>query len=306
MSDESISTEEVVPSHLKGLIPDAIENDNVSPAAEKVVEDIAKQAPDIKEWAAQKIAEGESLPTAKVAMNGIFRHPPEFTEEEWEIIIKGLKAHLPLGRIASAVHCERHFLSRKIAEIKEVAQVAIDAKECFVDEAEWQLKKIADAGSLSAVMFILQHMGTGRGWGDVEQTRNIDAEETHISLGLISPEKLAEGQRLVAEAQKKTTPTLATQMAALEEGIIPPAATPAELAAAEDIVKAAEAQSSAPVPAKVDGVSAPPYGGGMPQQPMPPQQGQASFGGQSYEYLEAAFDDNGGFTEGGASFGEGW
>lgn len=300
MSSSAPDDTTAIPESVKGLIPDAIESDEVSPRAQKIVDSIANEASSIKEWTEQKIEEGKSLPTAKVALNGIFKHPSEFTEEEWEIIIKGLKAHLPLGRIATAVHCERHFLGKKIAEMKEVAQVALDAKESYVDEAQYQLHKIANSGSLAAAIFILQHWGADRGWGDGEQTKNPDAEETHINLGLISPEQLEEAQRRIAEAQKQTTPTLATQMAALEEGIMPPAATPQELAMAEDIKRQAEASLSAPAApqqAQVSSYGQPPYDASQ-QQPATQQGTPSNFGGQSYEYLESMFNEEGGGSDG--------
>ena len=300
MSVSDIDESSSVPESVRGLIPDAIESDKVSEHAQRVVDDIERSIPTIQEAAAAQAEEGKALPKAKVAINGIFRHPPDFTEEEWEIIVKGLKARLPLGRIAQAVNCERHFLGKKIAEVREVAQVALDAKESFVDEAEWQLQKIANAGSLSAVIYILQHWGVDRGWGDGEQAKNPDAEETHINLGLISPEKLEEAQRRIEEAQKQTTPTLATQMAALEEGIMPPAATPQELAMAEDLQRQAAMATPSPRQAQVSNFGHPPYSQQEPyQQPQQSAQGnQSNFGGQSYEYLESMFSEDGGGSDG--------
>lgn len=300
MAASDIDDSTAIPESVRGLIPDAIESEEVSPRAQKIVDEIANEATSIKEWTDQKLEDGKSLPTAKVAINGIFRHPPDFTEEEWEIIIKGLKAHLPLARIAAAVHCERHFLGKKIAEVKEVAQVALDAREGYVDEAQYQVYKIANSGSLAAAIFILQHWGADRGWGDGEQTRNQDAEETHINLGLISPEKLEEAQRRIEEAQKQNTPTLATQMAALEEGIMPPAATPQELAMAEDIKRQAEASFAtppAPRQAQVDNYGQPPYAP-PPQQPTSRPETASGFGGQSYEYLESMFNEENGGSDG--------
>lgn len=299
MAASDIDDSTAIPESVRGLIPDAIESEEVSPRAQKIVDEIANEATSIKEWTDQKLEDGKSLPTAKVAINGIFRHPPDFTEEEWEIIIKGLKAHLPLARIAAAVHCERHFLGKKIAEFKEVAQVALDAREGYVDEAQYQVYKIANSGSLAAAIYILDHWGADRGWGNGEQTRNTDAEETRINLGLISPEKLEEAQRRIAEAQKQTTPTLATQMAALEEGVIPPPATTQELAMAEDMRRKAEAEiaaQTAPRTAQVGSVGQPPYA--QPQHPTSQQGTPSNFGGQSYEYLESMFNEEGGGSDG--------
>lgn len=311
MSEEPDISEDVLPESIKGLIPDVVESEGIPAKAKQVIEKMKEEVPTIKDWAQKKLDEMDQIPTAKVALNGIFRHPPEFTEEEWDIIIAGLKANLPLYRIALKVHCERHFLAKKIAEMKEVAQLVVDSKEGLLDEMEYQLKRCAEGGSLSAIMFYLQHQGQGRGWGDGENNNNNDGEETFISLGVISDEKIAESKRIVAEANKKTTPTLAGELAAIEAGgVVPSAATPQELAAAEDFVKAQQAQT--PVPAVVTGTGAPPYAQqaqGMPQQPPypTPQNTQGtSFGGHSYDYLESAFDDNGGFTEGGSAFGDGW
>ena len=236
-----------IPPHLAALIPDFIESETTPPKAQQAVKEIQES---LEDTATKMMEAQQAVPTAKVALNGIFRHPPEFTEEEWDIIIAGIKAGLPMYAIAMRVHCERHFLTRKIAEMKEVAQVVIDAKEMRLDIAEDQLGKAIKSGSLAAIMYFLDHHGQSRGYGEQQEKRN-DAEEVHISFGEISDRDLAEGKRLVAEAQKKTTPTLAGELAALEEngGIpIPASASPQDLAAAEDMLKAINASSPAPSP----------------------------------------------------------
>ena len=282
--DSDILPGSPIPPHLAALIPDLVESEITPPKAREAIRDIRKEADE----AAQRIIDAQkSVPTAKVALNGIFRHPPEFTEEAWDVIIAGLRANLPMYAIAMRVHCERHFLTRKIAEMKEVAQLAIDAKETRLDIAEDQLAKAIKAGSLAAIMYFLDHHGQSRGYGEQQEKSNA-AEEVHISFGEISDRDLAEGKRLIAEAQKKTTPTLAGELAALEEngGVpIPASASPQDLAAAEDMLKAINA-SSAPRPVDVTPqteTSVPPYA----QEPQPdPKQAQ-------YDFLENAFSEGG-------------
>ena len=161
-----------IPAEIAALIPDAVTSGEVSDTAKAVVKEIAKEQDNNQTRADRMVEEMQKIPTAKVAINGIFKHPSDFTEEEWNIIVMGLKAHLPLSSIAMKVHCERHFLAKKIAETEEVAQVVIDAKEGVIDETEYQLIKNVRAGSMSAIIYLLDHLGQHRGYGEQQQTKD--------------------------------------------------------------------------------------------------------------------------------------
>ena len=268
-----------IPDSIAALLPDVVESSKIPPKAQQAVREMED---DQNNRAAKMVEAAKNIPTAKVALNGIFRHPPEFTEEEWDIIIAGLKAHLPLYSIAMKVNCERHFLARKIQENQEVVQVRLDAREGANDEMEYQLFKAARAGSMSAIIYWLDHQGRDRGWGEQEE-RKEKTDDVQIVFGEISDKDLEEGKRLVAEAQKRTTPTLAAELAELE---IPKQATAHDLAIAEDMVKSIEKSSGSPSEEKVtdippQSVSEPPYAA---------NQGMSD---ERFHFLENAFSEGG-------------
>lgn len=277
-----------IPQHLAALIPGFEDYKAPPPPPPKPT---PAPVPKNKEVAMQMIEAQKAVPTAKVAINGIFKHPPEFTEEEWGIIVQGLKTGLPLYSIASRVHCERHFLARKIAEVEEVAQVALDAREMQLDIAEMQLNKAIMTGSLAAIMYFLDHHGQKRGYGE-QQEKHSDAEDVHITFGEISQADIAEGNRIVAEAQKKVTPTLAGELAAMEEkGIpIPSSASPQDLAAAEDMLKAINASMPSPLPSSAPTIDVTPQGSASPPPYVSQQDAQKE---AHYDFLENAFSEGG-------------
>jgi hypothetical protein len=220
----------------------------------------------------------QSIPQAKIAINGIFRHPPDFTQEEWDIIVAGLRAHLPLYAIAMKVNCERHFLSKKIQENKDVMQLVMDAKEGIIDETEFQLYKAARSGSMSAIIYLLDHLGQNRGYGEQGDNKQ-QGEDVQITFGEISQADLADAQRQISEANKKVTPTLAAELAALE---VPKAASAQELAMAEDMVKAIEkATENKPIDLPTPTVTPPPY------------ETQKTAAEERYDFLENAFAEGG-------------
>ena len=222
-----------IPEDIAALIPDAIVSDKVSKQAQKVVKEMEN---DFDNRADRMLEAAKSIPQAKVAINGIFKHPSEFTQEEWDIIVAGLRAHLPLYAIAMKVNCERHFLSKKIQENKEIAQLVLDSREGIIDETEFQLYKAARSGSMSAIIYLLDHIGQSRGYGEQPENKQM-GEDVQITFGEISQADLAEAQQKISEANKKVTPTLAGELASLE---VPKAATAQELAMAEDFVKSLE------------------------------------------------------------------
>lgn len=265
-----------LPEEVAALIPDAVETPETPENARQAISEIQEELSGNR--GEQMIEAAKQIPTAKVAINGIFRHPPEFTEEEWDIIVAGLKAHLPLYAIAMKVHCERHFLAKKIQEMKEVAQIAIDSREGIIDEAEFQLYSAARSKSMSAIIYILDHLGKDRGWGEQEERKD-PSEDVQIVFGEISQDAIEEGKRKIAEAQKQTTPTLAAELSKLE---IPKPPTSHDLAIAEDMVRAASQMQERP-PVDVTPIvetSRPPYSN--------PQMSD-----DRYNFLENAFEDGG-------------
>lgn len=110
----------------------------------------------------------KNIPQLPVAPNGIFRHPNTWTDEENAIIARGIKAHLPLQVIGTKVNCERSTLSKHIKNTPELIALFEDAKEDFVDRAEYQIDRLMQAGNAAAVMFTLERMGRKRGWGQQE------------------------------------------------------------------------------------------------------------------------------------------
>lgn len=251
-----------IPEDLLALMPDLVESENITPQAQKAVSEMESELND-KDRLKTALAEAEAIPAAPIAINGLFKHPPEFTSEEWDIIVAGIRANLPFYTIAQRVHCSRHFLSRKINENPEVAQLVIDAREGMVDEAEYQMLKAVKGGSLSAQMYVLDHLGRERGWGDAQNNKE-PQDDVHITFGEISQADLAEGAHLIEEANKKETPTLAGELAAKEA--IPRPATAQELAIAEDFMKEQAKIREQPMPVLPDSVGEAPY---APHDPEP-------------------------------------
>lgn len=264
-----------LPQEIAALIPDEISSDRVSKPAQQAVKEMES---DFDNRADKMVAAAKSIPQAKVAINGIFKHPSEFTEEEWDIIVAGLRAHLPLYAIAMKVNCERHFLSKKIQENKEIAQLVMDARDGMVDETEFQLYKAARAGSMSAIIYLLDHLGQGRGYGEQVENKQ-QGEDVQITFGEISQADLQEAQQKIEEANKKVTPTLAGELAEME---VPKPATAQDLALAEDMVKAIM-KSTEPKPVEV-----PP-----PTVTPPPYEAQRTAVEDKYDFLENAFAEGG-------------
>jgi hypothetical protein len=264
-----------LPQEIAALIPDEISSDRVSKQAQQAVKEMEN---DFDNRADKMVAAAKSIPQAKVAINGIFRHPSEFTQEEWDIIVAGLRAHLPLYAIAMKVNCERHFLAKKIQENKDIAQLVMDAKEGIIDETEFQLYKAARSGSMSAIIYLLDHLGQGRGYGEQVENKQ-QGEDVQITFGEISQADLEEAKQKIEEANKKVAPTLAGELAAME---VPKPATAQELAKAEDMIKAIEkATERKPIDITPPTASPPPY------------EAQRTAVEDKYDFLENAFAEGG-------------
>ena len=270
-----------LPQEIAALIPDEISSDRVSKQAQQAVKEMEN---DFDNRADKMVAAAKSIPQAKVAINGIFKHPSEFTQEEWDIIVAGLRAHLPLYAIAMKVNCERHFLAKKIQENKDIAQLVMDAKEGIIDETEFQLYKAARSGSMSAIIYLLDHLGQGRGYGEQVENKQ-QGEDVQITFGEISQADLEEAKQKIEEANKKVTPTLAGELAAME---VPKQATAQELAMAEDMIKAIE-KTTERKPIDITPPTASP----------PPYEAQRTAVEDKYDFLENAFAEGGEYPFGG-------
>ena len=270
MSDES---DFEIPEDIAALIPDVAVSD------EEIEQNPLKDTPDqIKQFSKDVVERAKEIPNAPIAPNGLFKHPPNFTNEEWNIIIDGIQHFLPLYMIARKVNCSRHFLSRKIAEVPEIAQMVVDARQGIVDIAETQLLKYAQQGSVAATIHILDHLGVDRGWGQQGDPNKGQTEDVQITFGEISKADLEEAKHTIEEANKKVTPTLAGELAQIE---VPKSASAQDLAFAEDMVKSIEKATepkATNLPSPV--VSPPPY------QKSPEENSK-------YDFLETAFSEGG-------------
>lgn len=279
-----------IPSEIAQLMPETpiVTNDNedIQDSSDSFAEEATRF--DLQSSVKDMAIAAEQIPNAELALNGLFRHPPEFTVEEWRVIALGLQANLPLYAIAQKVHCSRHFLSKKIQENQGMVQMLLDARETLIDIAETQLQKAAQSGSVSASIYILDHLGKGRGWGEQTDTKD-KTDDIQIVFGDISDKDLKEAKSIIETANKKTTPTLAGELAGLE---IPKPATAQELAVAEDMVNAIKniAEQNTPQQSRearevYDVQSQPPY--------TPKQIPNSKETDDKYAFWENAFTDSG-------------
>lgn len=130
----------------------------------------------------------------------IYRHPTEFTEQEDAVIINGLLAQLPIYMIADKLKCSRNLLTAHIRESKLLSQVMDDRKESFIDNIEWQAKRLIDSGNPAMIMFALEHLGKERGWGQKEVS-DADYEDSRIIIGEIPESEVAAADAKVKELE---------------------------------------------------------------------------------------------------------
>lgn len=248
-----------------------------------VVDDSDATAYDNKAAVEKMIVKAKDIPNAKMALNGLFRHPPEFTEEEWKIIAMGLQACLPLYAIAQKVHCSRHFLSRKIQENPDMVQVLIDSKETRLDIIEYQMFEAARSGSVAAGMYMLDHLGQERGYGNQEDKKE-SAEEIQINFGEIPEDSIKDAQKIIKEAEKQTTPTLAAE---LEKISVPKSVSPQDLAMAEDMVNAINKHTDEALKKNQPEIK------NVQANVSPPPYGQQGMSDERYSFLDSAFSGEG-------------
>lgn len=129
------------------------------------------------------------------AANGIFRHPSECTEDEYNFIADCLKRNIPLYTIAGMIHCERSFLSRYIQKHPELLALRDEQGDNIVEEAEYQLDRLNRAGNASTIIFTLQTKGRKRGWTTEDIAGDGGAQETErIVMGVIPDEAVKEAE----------------------------------------------------------------------------------------------------------------
>lgn len=130
------------------------------------------------------------------AANGIFKHPSECTEEEYNFIADCLKRNIPLYTIAGMIHCERSFLSRYIRKHPELQVLKDEQPENMVDEAEYQLDRLNRAGNASTIIFTLQTKGRKRGWTTEDIGGEGGGQETErIVMGVIPEDDVKEAEK---------------------------------------------------------------------------------------------------------------
>lgn len=130
----------------------------------------------------------------------IFHHPSEFTEAEDAVIVNGLMASLPLYMIAAKLNCSRNLLSKHIKESKLLSEVWVDAQESFIDNVEWQAKRLIDSGNAAMIMFALERKGKDRGWGQKEE-QEAEIDDSRIIIGEIPESEVAAADAKVKELE---------------------------------------------------------------------------------------------------------
>lgn len=131
----------------------------------------------------------------------IFHHPSEFTEAEDAVIVNGLMASLPLYMIAAKLNCSRNLLSKHIKESKLLSEVWVDAQESFIDNVEWQAKRLIDSGNAAMIMFALERKGKDRGWGQKDEHGG-EIDDSRIIIGEIPESEVEAADAKVKELEK--------------------------------------------------------------------------------------------------------
>lgn len=138
---------------------------------------------------------------------GLFRHPSDFTEEEFAIIVDSLKANIPVYRIAAQVRCERHTLGKFINDTPELRQLKDEQEENLFEEGKYQLSRLMQQGNSAAVIYALDKLGQRHGWSPSgEGGGGSGGGGDRIVMGLIPPEEVEEAERLVAEKRAELPP----------------------------------------------------------------------------------------------------
>lgn len=141
------------------------------------------------------------------AANGIFKHPPQCTEEEENFIADCLKKNIPLYVIAGMIHCEKQFLSRYIRNHPDLLALKEEQSENIVDEAEYQLDRLNRAGNASTIIFTLQTKGRKRGWTTEDVSGEGGGEKVErIVMGVIPDEEVKAADEVVEKVRGTPLP----------------------------------------------------------------------------------------------------
>lgn len=147
---------------------------------------------------------GEPEPQKKVIgdlPDVFFKHPQTLSNEEMVIIADGLRHHIPLYAIAAKIKCGRNWLSRKIKEDEYLAEIWADSREAYIDNLEFQAKRLIDQGNPAMIMFGLERLGKSRGWGQHEEAENGE-DDTKLVIGAIPEDMLSEANAEIEEKSK--------------------------------------------------------------------------------------------------------
>ena len=130
-----------------------------------------------------------------------YQHSPDLTDDEMTIIITGLRGHIPLYAIAAKIKCSRSWLGKKIKEDPYLAEAYQDSREAYVDNLEFQAKRLIDQGNAAMIMFGLERLGKHRGWGQTDEDENRE-DDSKLVIGAIPEDMLSDADKEIAEASK--------------------------------------------------------------------------------------------------------
>lgn len=184
--------------------------------------------------------------------NGIFKHPPDWTQEEINFIVDALKEHVPLHTIAKMVHCERHALGRMIENNPELRDLQANKYRDMLEEAEYQADRLVKGGNTAMVIHVLDRLGRNTIWNPQYSDGSENGEgESKIVMGIIPDTEVAAADE---EVKKLKAADPAPTMAAMDAK---------SMAMVQEAVKEGiEAARPDAIEAEAVDVGAPPYEGG--------------------------------------------
>lgn len=137
---------------------------------------------------------------------GLFKHPPDFTDEEFALIVDALKSNMPIYRIAKYVNCERHMLGRFIDQNPDLRQLKEEQEENLFEEGKYQLGRLMQQGNVSAVIYALDKLGQKRGWSGENGGGGGGERSARIVMGLIPDEEVAAADEEVKKRRAELPP----------------------------------------------------------------------------------------------------
>lgn len=134
--------------------------------------------------------------------NGLFRHPPDWTQEEINFIVDGLKKHVPLYILAGQLHCERHTLSRLVQNNPELRRLREDVYEDLWETTVYQTDRLMQAGTPSVVIAMWDRLGPKHGFGPNAETGESEGDG-RIVMGIIPEEEVKKAEDEVSAVRGK-------------------------------------------------------------------------------------------------------